>query len=86
MAILRRTVKAVMRAMCGVKIIEKRKSQELMSLLGLKQGCPKFLHGGPYCTFHELSRATQLLVKCLEYFYSETYTLSFVLSYKIKEF
>ena len=36
MAILRRTEKAMMRAMCGVKIIEKRRSQELMSLLGLK--------------------------------------------------
>ena len=36
MAILRRTKKAIMRAMCGVKIIEKRRSQELMSLLGLK--------------------------------------------------
>ena len=34
MAILR-TEKAIMRAMCGVKMIEKR-SQELMSLLGLK--------------------------------------------------
>ena len=36
MAILRRTKKAMMRAMCGVKIVEKRKSQELMSLLDLK--------------------------------------------------
>ena len=36
MAILRRIEKAMMRAMCGVKIIEKRSSQELMSLLGLK--------------------------------------------------
>ena len=35
-AILRRTEKAIMRAMCRVKIIEKRRSQELMSLLGLK--------------------------------------------------
>ena len=35
MAILKRTEKAMMRAMCGVKMIEKR-SQELMSLLGLK--------------------------------------------------
>ena len=35
MAILRRTEKAMMRAMCGVQIIEKRRSQELMSLLGL---------------------------------------------------
>ena len=31
-----RTEKPMMRAMCGVKIIEKRTSQELMSLLGLK--------------------------------------------------
>ena len=36
MAILRRTEKAMMRAMCGEKIIEKRRSQEIMSLLGLK--------------------------------------------------
>ena len=35
-AILRRTKKAIMRAMCGDKIIDKRRSQELMSLLGLK--------------------------------------------------
>ena len=35
MTVLRRTEKAMMRAMCGVKIMEKR-SQELMSLLGLK--------------------------------------------------
>ena len=34
MAILR-TEKAITRAMCGVKMIEKRRSQELMSLLGL---------------------------------------------------
>ena len=36
MAILRRTEKAMIRAMCGVKMIEKRRSQKLMSLLGLK--------------------------------------------------
>ena len=31
-----RTEKAMMRAMCGVKIIEKRRSQEVMILLSLK--------------------------------------------------
>ena len=36
MAILRRTEKAMMRAICGAKLIEKSRSQELMSLLGLK--------------------------------------------------
>ena len=35
MPILRRTEKAIMRAVCGVKI-EKRMSQKLMCLLGLK--------------------------------------------------
>ena len=34
LAILRRNEKAMMRAICGVKLIEKRRSQELMSLLG----------------------------------------------------
>ena len=33
-AILRRTEKATMRAMCVVKMIEKRRSQKLMGLLG----------------------------------------------------
>ena len=37
MAALRITEKPMMRAMCEVKIIEKRRSQEFMSLLGLKQ-------------------------------------------------
>ena len=36
MAILKRNEKAMMRAMCGVKITEKRRSKELMSLLGSK--------------------------------------------------
>ena len=36
MAILIRTEKAIMKAMCGVKLIKKRRSQELKSLLGLK--------------------------------------------------
>ena len=36
MAILRRTEKAMMKTMCGVKLIEKRKSQELISLLSSK--------------------------------------------------
>ena len=36
MAILRRIEKEMMRAMCGVKLNKKRRSQELMSLLNLK--------------------------------------------------
>ena len=33
LVILSRAEKTIMRAMCGVKIIEKKRSQELMSLL-----------------------------------------------------
>ena len=36
MAVLRRTEKAMIRAMCKVKLIEKKRAQELMSLLVLK--------------------------------------------------
>ena len=36
-AILKRTEKSVIRAMCGVKLIKKRRSEELMELLGLKE-------------------------------------------------
>ena len=36
MTILRRTEKAMMRAMCGVKMTEKRRSQKLTSSLGSK--------------------------------------------------
>ena len=36
MASLRRSKKAMMRAVCGIKMIEEKRSQELMRLLGLK--------------------------------------------------
>ena len=36
MAVLRRTKKAMMRAMCGVKLIEKGRNQNLRSFLALK--------------------------------------------------
>ena len=36
MAILKRTEQAMMRAMNGVRVIEKRSSEELMDLLGLE--------------------------------------------------
>ena len=37
MAILKRSEKAMIRAMCGVILIEKRSSQELINLLGLEK-------------------------------------------------
>ena len=37
MAILRRTERAMIRAMCGVKRLDQRNSEELMDMLGIKE-------------------------------------------------
>ena len=37
MAILRRTDRAMVRAMCGAKLMEKKKTEDLMETLGLKE-------------------------------------------------
>ena len=36
-AILRRTVRAMVRAMCGAKPMEKKRTEDLMEMLGLKE-------------------------------------------------
>ena len=37
LAILRRTERAIMRSMCGVKLVDRKKMEELMEMLGLKE-------------------------------------------------
>ena len=37
MAILRKTERAIVRAMCGAKLMEKKRSGDLMEMLGLKE-------------------------------------------------
>ena len=37
MAILRRTETAMVRAMCGVKLMEKKRTEDLMEMLGLNE-------------------------------------------------
>ena len=37
MAILRRTERAMIRAMCGVKLLDRRNSEELTDMLGIKE-------------------------------------------------
>ena len=37
MAILRRTERAMARAMCGVKLMEKKRSEDLMAMLGIEE-------------------------------------------------
>ena len=40
-AILRRTERSMVRAMCGVKLVDKRNAMELMDMLGLKEAADK---------------------------------------------
>ena len=37
MAVLRRTKRAMVRAMCGAKLMEKKRREDLMEMLGLKE-------------------------------------------------
>ena len=37
MAILRRTKRAMVRAMCGAKLMEKKRTEILMDMLGMKE-------------------------------------------------
>ena len=37
MAVLRRTERAIVRAMCGAKLMEKKRKEDLMEMLGLKK-------------------------------------------------
>ena len=37
MAILRRTKRAIVRSMCGVKLVDRKNTEELMEMLGLKK-------------------------------------------------
>ena len=37
MAILRRTKRAMVRVMCGAKLMEKKRTEDLMEMLGMKE-------------------------------------------------
>ena len=67
MAVLR-TEKAMMRVMCGVKLIEK-KSQELTSLLGLKDNLDRLARAsGVRWHWHVLSRdSDEMLRRALDF-------------------
>ena len=41
MAILRRTERAMIRAMCGVTLLDRKNSEELMDILGIKESLDK---------------------------------------------
>ena len=45
MAILRRTERAMVRAMCGAKLMEKKRTEDLMDMLGLKETVVQMANG-----------------------------------------
>ena len=45
MPILRKTKRATVRAMCGAKLMEKKKTEDLMEMLGLKETVDRFSDG-----------------------------------------
>ena len=46
MAILRRTERAMIQAMCGVKLLDQRNSEELMDMFGIKESLDRMAKAG----------------------------------------
>ena len=69
MAILRRTETAMVRAMCGAKLIEKKRTEDLMEMLGLKETVVQMTKTNEMrCCGHVLRRDDgHVLKKALEF-------------------
>ena len=68
MAVLRRTERAKIRAMCGVKLLDQRNSEELMDMLGIKQSLDRMAKASSmrwYC--HVLRKDENVTVKALKF-------------------
>ena len=48
MAILRRTERAMIRVMCGVKLLDRRNSEELMDMLGIQESFDRMAKASSY--------------------------------------
>ena len=67
MAILRKTERAIVRAMCGEKLMEKKRTEDLMKMLGLKETVVQMANG-VRCYRHVLRRDDgHVLRKALEF-------------------
>ena len=69
MAILRRTERAMIRAMCGVKLLDRRNSEELMDMLGIKESLERMAKASSIRRYdHVLRKADEnVLVKALKF-------------------
>ena len=69
MAILRRTERAKIRAMCGVKLLDQRNSEELMDLLGIKDSLDRMAKASSIRWYgHVLRKENEnVIVKALKF-------------------
>ena len=69
MAILRRTERAMIRAMCGVKLFDRRNSEELMDMLGIKESLDRMAKASSIRWYgHVLRKENQnVIVKALKF-------------------
>ena len=68
MGILRRAERAMVRAMCGVKPVEKRNTAELMDMLGLRETIDWLAKANGVCWYrHVLRREDNVLKKALRF-------------------
>ena len=69
MAILRRTERAMIRVMCGVKLLDRRNSEELMDMLGIKKSLDRMAKASSIWWYdHVLRKKDQnVIVKPLKF-------------------
>ena len=69
MAILRRTERAMVRAMCGAKLMEKKRTEDLMEMLGLKETVVQMAKGNGVRWYGHVLRSNDghFLRKALEF-------------------
>ena len=67
MAILRRTKRAMIRAMCGVKLLVQRKSEELMDMLGIKESLDRMAKASNLRWYSHVLRNEDVIVKALKF-------------------
>ena len=69
MAFLRRTERAMMRAMCGAKVMEKKRTEDLMEMLRLKETVVQMAKANGVRWYGQVSRRDDgnVLGKALEF-------------------
>ena len=69
MAILRRTETAMIRAMCGVKLLDRRNSEELMDMLGIKKSLDRIAKASSMWWYGHVVRKEDknVIVKALKF-------------------